>query len=420
MAGITESHAEEIIQSELLKLNVTNLKNKILKKAKGLEKQYFSFYGDSYTYAALAIFSADSKIPVGKYKFDFYTKQGFEILKQGVITKNKIFTSSLTNGSEGNLLVLDTDKINSNANFLSLVIENSFRDLNQEFKNKTIETAFKLNERVETYSLKDCLKTALALNFYLAEKEQFSGFEEWLRNDKTFVNDEHKVWVSENKILIHKELLQQAKTLDDLIFEKSIFDEVIVLEKSKINSEKELWNEVVKYELRVLGYKNETIEKLAPKITEKAVELKGLTKKRKSRDLLSAAIALTCRGEYNCPINIKKYYTKGRKIITECNEKLVLNPNELYVNTINKLKDELKLSDIVSENCIELFDFIYSKYSKQVNLGNVLAFAAGAVYLMARKHGDCKTQREITQVLGTKEGTIRSYANKIAEFIERN
>ncbi len=192
--------------------------------------------------------------------------------------------------------------------------------------------------------------------------------------------------------------------LDELGANKHI--ENIFYNKNLFNVNDHQFKPIIFYNLSQLGYALEVIPKLINEVLETVFSFKNISDNHSLTvfDLISAGILKTCRLNHQCPVGLKKYYTKKVDYIFEKNDinitqSMLENAEQLYSNSIDKIVKDLNLNIDLSFAAKSL----YSNIENVIPLKRNLAF--GIINYLSNEMGDdislkmCKKFKLLPEIL---------------------
>ncbi|MEM1555501.1 MAG: transcription initiation factor IIB, partial [Desulfurococcaceae archaeon] len=166
---------------------------------------------------------------------------------------------------------------------------------------------------------------------------------------------------------------------------------------------------------------SKAVKQRATEIYRRAIE-KGMVRGRSTENVVAAAIYLASR-ELGVPRmldEIAKHTNCSRKDIARC-YRLLLRELNLKVSSVDpadfvpRIAHALGLGGAVMKEAI---DIINTVRSLGITSGKDPAgLAAAAVYIAALKHGERRTQKEIAQVAGVTEVTVRNRYRELATVL---
>lgn len=167
---------------------------------------------------------------------------------------------------------------------------------------------------------------------------------------------------------------------------------------------------------------SQSIHKSAAKLYEKAVDM-GLVKGRSTESIISAILYIVCREE-GVPrtleeisdasgVNKREIGKTYRYIARKLDFRILPAKPQNYIPRFASL---LKLDEKVQVRAKKLLDDA-SKKKEGISGKGPIGVAAAAIYLAALIEGKKKTQREVAEVLGVTEVTIRNRYKEIADSL---
>jgi len=149
---------------------------------------------------------------------------------------------------------------------------------------------------------------------------------------------------------------------------------------------------------------------LLDKVLAKYDKLHEVFKRATRSKLLATAIALTCRGEYQCPVNMKYYFqTAGgfsavKRAGDMIGEEIRYDPDARVKAFIPKLG--------LNKESLRAYMEIWRKERGKVPVMN--AYVGGLAYTAMKLGGQPKTQKDVAELVGASEVAVRDSAREIA------
>jgi hypothetical protein len=169
----------------------------------------------------------------------------------------------------------------------------------------------------------------------------------------------------------------------------------------------------VYYELKhEAGYPDEHIPILYAEILKRYDELKRANRRMPDRRILAAAFVLTCRGKYQCPTKMLRYFKLAGGISTVCEmgekigEGIRYDPEERIKAYIPKLN--------LDEVSLQKFRELWEK-EREEGVPVTPVYIGALAYVAARLSNKKIPQREIAHTLGISIEGLRRSAKKICE-----
>jgi len=170
----------------------------------------------------------------------------------------------------------------------------------------------------------------------------------------------------------------------------------------------------VYYELKyVAQYPDEHIPTLHAEILKRYDELKKTNKNLANRKILATAFVLTCRGKYQCPTKMRRYFKAAGSLSTvyKISEKIGEKPRYDSDERINAYINKLNLDEDSFQKFLELLE----KEKEEGKVAITPAYLGGLAYVATRLSGIKIRQCDIAKILGTSEAGIRVNVKKICE-----
>ncbi|MFA5406296.1 MAG: hypothetical protein WC307_02980 [Candidatus Nanoarchaeia archaeon] len=194
------------------------------------------------------------------------------------------------------------------------------------------------------------------------------------------------------------------ESIDKLLVKNSIFDGKIILFNEPL---KHQYGPDLACELIMLDYKPSTIEPLSDLILSKYESIKG---RFKPLTALSAALFLSCRGQFQCPAKLGSYYKLGKSLINKHANELSFNPYQRISNLLVKsgfsLQEGVGKPNILKSMLDEL------NINNPSLLNNTAACAASLVYY-ASMIGYRLTLNEAAKQVKAKYTVVKDYHKQI-------
>jgi hypothetical protein len=176
------------------------------------------------------------------------------------------------------------------------------------------------------------------------------------------------------------------------------------------------------YELKYeAGHSDEVIPLLIEDIISRYERLLKVVPEPKRRNALAAAIYLTCRGQYVCPVSMKKYpiilgkggFSRIDEWARKIGEKIRYFSEEMLSNALSKLMDSFGVSENVERRVWELYE------KDKVNHPIVRRGYVGGLFLVACDlEGIWIKQKDVGACLGVTPLTIRHYYMDLRDRLE--
>jgi hypothetical protein len=176
------------------------------------------------------------------------------------------------------------------------------------------------------------------------------------------------------------------------------------------------------FELKhVAGHREEDMEGLMKNVISTYEKLSAVNKHIPSKIKLARAIALTCRGKYMCPTNMKKYFkigggpSKVQAAGEAIGEELGYNPRRLLKSWILKAHREFGVGEELDREVMRLLR--NDKASKIANSSYIAALVYLALTAEASKVGDKITQDKVAGFFDITDVSLR---DTVQSYCDRN
>jgi len=148
------------------------------------------------------------------------------------------------------------------------------------------------------------------------------------------------------------------------------------------------------------------------KINQIILNSKNVKKFPPEDRMLATALALTCRGEYQCPTSMRLIFKRagGLKFVNKAgeiiDEPLQYDPEKRFKSLLSKFKQTFQLDNDFIEKCLKTWR--ESKHSVTTE------YVAGLVYYTSLVKDLSLTQKDVAEVVSVSDVAVRDNSKKIA------